>query len=361
MLCSYWSFSRPLPRAFAPWVVSLGLLLVTISSASAEPAVGRVPLADWPWAQRAGAIIHVDNDLLGRDNRDRDYTGGFSVSLPLADPQGWKPAPWLDKLSSPQDRGRVLAALQMKVMAFSPENLADETPQSDDRPYASLWATTAARQQVAADGTGASFAAITVGVLGLRTTETLHRALHRISEVELPEGYDHQISAGGEPTTQLALARRNLVAGGDIGAGADVWWSASGRVGYVTEAAISLAARAGHRATPWWATVSELGDYASAPSFGIGAVGRERVVEAGVTLRVRAYNAFLQGQFRSSNVTVPRSRIEPLVATAWLGVGIATGKGSQFSYRLTAQSAEVEYGSAARTHIWGSISWTRSF
>jgi hypothetical protein len=357
---SYSHFFR-LPRAIAHGLAAVGLLFAATQGVGAERAIELSSLSHWPWAQRAGAIVHVDNDLLGRDNRDRDYTGGFSVSLPLAETDGWKPARWLDEIAALRDGDRTLAALQVKAIAFSPEKLAERAAQPDDRPYASLWAATAARQHVAADGTRASFASFTVGVLGLKATETLHRALHRIAEVELPEGYDHQISAGGEPTAPLALARRNLIAGGDIGTGADVWWSASGRVGYVTEAAISLAARVGQRATPWWAAGSELGDYAPAPNFGIGAFGRERIVEAGVTLRARAYNAFLQGQLRNSAVTMARSRIEPLVATAWLGVGIATRFGGQLSYRLTAQSAEVEHGPAARTHYWGSLAWTKIF
>jgi hypothetical protein len=38
----------------------------------------------------------------------------------------------------------------------------------------------------------------------------MHNAVHRAVGSEEPQGYDHQISAGGELTARYMLARQNL-------------------------------------------------------------------------------------------------------------------------------------------------------
>ncbi|HSN73450.1 MAG TPA: lipid A-modifier LpxR family protein [Steroidobacteraceae bacterium] len=314
------------------------------------------------WRQQSGAIIAIDNDLFAISNRDRDYTGGLSLSLPhLDEAVRWNPRRWLGPLARSRGEEFEFGTLQLQVVAFSPAELERPDVQPDDRPYASLWAVTGARQRVSNDGRHAVFASLTVGALGLRVTETLHRAVHRASDTELPEGYDHQISAGGEPTARLMVARRRLLAGGEIGPGSDVWLTAAGSVGYLTETWLGLSARFGDRGTPWWSSGADLADYAAAPAFGIRALGGERTIDMGVRVTVRAYNAFLEGQFRHSDLRVDRSNIEPVIARAWIGVTVSTLSGMRWFYRLTAQSAELRSGPAARVHYWGSLGFDRSF
>jgi len=314
------------------------------------------------WVQQRSAILHLDNDLFGVSNRDRDYTGGLAISVPQTTaPALWNPERWLGSLAQSRNDDPVLRALQVQIIAFSPGELERSDVLDHDRPYASLWALSGARQRIGNGGREATFAALTVGALGLSATEAVHRALHRATGTELPAGYDHQISAGGEPTAKLTVARRRLLAGGEIGPGADLWWSVAGSVGYLTEASLALAARFGDRGTPWWTNGAELADHAAAPDFGIAALGGERTLEAGVRVSARAYNAFLLGQFRHSDLRVDRSEIEPVIATAWIGLTVATLSGTRIAYRLSARSPEVRSGPASRVHFWGSISWSRAF
>lgn len=345
----------------------LAILLAGLASGAhaAEPSGSGDPLAAasiYGWIQAEGTTVEIDNDLFGIDNGDRDYTGGLSVSLPQHEaPPAWNPERWLGGLAAARGEDRVLRTLQLQVLVFSPGDLRASRPQADDRPFAGLWAATGARQRVASDGREALFASLTVGMLGLDATESVHRALHRATGAVPPAGYDHQVSAGGEPTARLVLARRSLLAGGVIGAGSDLWLTAAGSVGYLTEASVALAARIGQRAAPWWSTSSELADYGSAPAFGIAGLGRESSLEMGIRLRARAYNAFLQGQFRNSGHRLGADELETVVASAWIGVAVETPVAGRWSYRLNAQSPETRSGKASRVHYWGSLSWTIAF
>jgi hypothetical protein len=314
------------------------------------------------WEQRRGLTVQIDNDLFAAPNRDRDYTGGLSISAARFGPASvWNPERWLGGLTRTKSPAQSVRALQFQLIAFAPGILSEREPQPRERPYASLWAVSVARQSVTLGGDRAVFASLTAGLLGLRATETVHRSLHKASDTELPEGYEHQISQGGEPTFKLTLADRRLLTGGGIGAGTDIWLSFIGSAGYLTQGSVAVAARWGDRGTPWWASSPELADYAPAPDFAIAPRGGERTVDAGLRLSARAWNAFLQGQFRHSDVRIDLSDANPLVATAWIGVTIATPSGSRFSYRLTAQSPELRSGPASRAHFWGSLIWTRAF
>ena len=48
-------------------------------------------------------------------------------------------------------------------------------------------------------------------MLGLHAAEALHRAAHVIVEDERPLGWNHQISAGGEPTFRYVEAQQWLL------------------------------------------------------------------------------------------------------------------------------------------------------
>ncbi len=61
--------------------------------------------------------------------------------------------------------------------------------------------------------------------------------------------------------------------------------------------------RAGRFNSPWWGFAPELTDYMAAPVPTENyRGGRELYVFLGARVKARAYNAFLQGQFRDSDV-----------------------------------------------------------
>jgi hypothetical protein len=83
--------------------------------------------------------------------------------------------------------------------------------------------------------------------------------------------------------------------------------------------------------------------------------GAERYFWGGFNVKARAYNAFLQGQFRSSEATFATHELRPLIAEAWVGYTFASARGWRVSYVLRAQSSEVRAGPADRTQTWGGV------
>ena len=81
----------------------------------------------------------------------------------------------------------------------------------------------------------------------------------------------------------------------------------------------------------------------------------------GARLKARAYNAFLQGQFRDSAVEYSSSEIEPLVAEVWIGFVTQIFEQTEVSYTLNYQTAELRDGEAARDSIWGGVQLVHSF
>ena len=164
---------------------------------------------------------------------------------------------------------------------------------------------------------------------------------------ERPRGYEHQISAGGEPTARYTLARHRLWIADPSGA-LDVKTTVQGSIGYLTEASAAISMRVGRFNTAWWSFAPELTDYVAPPVPAESARSRSGPGElyffAGARIKARAYNAFLQGQFRDSAVTYSWGEIEPLVAQAWIGVVTQIFEQTQLSYTLNYQSGGTSRG-----------------
>ncbi len=195
-------------------------------------------------------------------------------------------------------------------------------PLRDDRPYANLLYVASSKLALDEPRGTAFQSSLAIGFLGLPFAEQLHRGVHAIAGSAEPSGYDHQISAGGEPTFMYAASRYRLLASGDFRGRRpySVRFGVGGSVGYITEGNVEIAVRTDG---PWWASSPASGDYAGHPQIGGPAPanrGRLRVqLEAGAKVRARVYNAFLEGQFRHSDVTFGSSELEPLLVDVWFG------------------------------------------
>ncbi|MFO7304506.1 MAG: lipid A deacylase LpxR family protein [Gammaproteobacteria bacterium] len=313
----------------------------------------------------AGVRLHLDNDLFAGGERDRDYTGGLAVAVSGAaaregflslDPVLAR----LDALTS-NESARVYSARQFGLITFTPKDIEAHEPQFDDRPYASLLFAANGRLRVDADERRAWSSSLTIGVLGLSLSEHLQSAIHDVVGSEKPRGYKHQISAGGEPTARYSLARHMLWYGSASGM-VDVKATVQGSLGYLTEASAALSLRIGRLDSPWWSFAPELADYIAAP-VPIAAVPRraEHYVFTGIRLKARAYNAFLQGQFRNSTVRFSASELEPLLLEAWVGFVVQLLEHTQLSYSLNYQTSEVREGIANRDVWWGAVQLTHTF
>lgn len=314
-------------------------------------------------AEYTGFRLQLDNDLFAQGGRsDRDYTGGLAVTISGRSAQDSALSldpllKTLDRLSigEGEDGSIVRTARQFGVMAFTPQDITQSAPQENDRPYASLVFIANGRLRVDPDKTAAWFTSFSIGVLGLPAAEQLQNAIHDVVGSARPRGYDNQISAGGEPTARYTVARQKLWMSTPTST-LDVKTTVQASVGYLTETSAAISIRAGRFSSPWWTFNPELTDYLAAPAPIAEPSARraDKFFFAGAKLKARAYNAFLQGQFRHSEVRHTSSNVEPLIAEAWVGFTSQVGK-ADFSYTLNYQTREVRSGPAARDYAWGAV------
>jgi len=350
-------------------VLAVNDATVAASVSDIEDAIAEVIVSDQRigWLEGVDAVrVQIDNDLFAGDNQDRDYTGGLGITvsgerardgLLSLDPL----LAHLDRLAFDGKSSNVHYARQIGLLAFTPKNTLVREVQSDDRPYASLLFVANGRVTVDEDDRAAWTSSLTVGVLGLSLTGHVHSAVHELVGSEKPLGYDHQISAGGEPTARYTLARQKLWIADPSGR-IDVKTTVQGSVGFLTETSAAISMRAGRFNSPWWSFAPELTDYMAAPVPSESYRGeRELYVFAGARVKARAYNAFLQGQFRDSEVRYTSSEVQPLIAEAWIGVVTQILDQTQLSYALHYQTAELRDGPASRDTLWGAVQLTHAF
>lgn len=333
---------------------------------AAAPAAAETNVRGWS--------VHVDNDAFASRN-DRDYTAGFSFSLggegahthPLSLARALA---WTDRRSGfarAADGGRIEGgALGIGLLLFTPDDLDVRQPIYDDRPYASLAYVSTSKLAYDAARQTAFQSSLTLGVLGLPLAETLHRGVHRAIGSALPRGYDHQISDGGEPAFRYAVSRHRLLAGGSYANRPyTLQFGFGASVGYVTEVSGELGLRWGYAPLPWWAPLPGATNHEAHTPLGasrLPASDRTRVMlDAGLKVRGRAYNSFLQGQFRDSRVEYSSSDVEHVLFEAWIGVTTVLENRLSVSYTVRRQTEELEIGRGARSFVWASIGVTQQF
>jgi len=259
-------------------------------------------------------------------------------------------------------------AFELGLQVFTPTDLTAEEPLPDDRPYASLLYAATSRLTQDAARRAVYQTTFTLGVLGLPVVGNVHRAAHDLLGSPLPSGYDHQISDGGEPTFRYAFAKHRLLASGARNAARpySVRFGFGASVGYITEVSAEIAFRSGPERTAWWSAPPLPSDYAGQPPLesrreAATAMTRGVVYEAGVAVRARAYDAFLQGQVRHSDVTFASDELNHALVEAWLAFSIVQKNGINVSYTLRWQSPEIAVGTGSRSFSWGSLSFARRF
>jgi Outer membrane protein LpxR len=344
------------------------------NACGAAAQAARQPYAAEPAGVGAGFVL--DEHLLTDASRDQDYNGGGEVTL--SGRRGGIVGHMLDRALGLADRGscRVAAiptlqgqsdhAFAAGLLVFTPRNLGARAVVRGDRPYASLFFLSAGRRYVSQDDALAYDTSLTVGVLGLAAAGDVQRVLHDVTGSVQPRGWSHQISDGGEPTARYSLARQSLLA--HFGRGpwrGDSKWTGALSLGTVTEASIALNARVGRIESPWWSFAPEQDMYVQEtqpvpPPLPEGAPP-EVFAFAGLRVKARAYNAFLEGQFRHSDLSYGQGDLNPVLGEAWAGVELRSASGWAIQYLARWQSAELRSGVGSRSFLWGSIEIAKSF
>ena len=323
-----------------------------------------------------GAAVVLDEHLLTNGSRDQDYNGGGELTF-----SGERIGPigrvldrvlgFVDDKTCPTGRfaapgWQLEHAFALGLLVFTPRDLTAHEVISGDRPYASLFFLSAGRRYVSSDMDVAYNSSLTVGMLGLPAAGSVQSALHSLSGSVQPQGWSHQVSAGGEPTIRYSTARQALLQ--EYGQGqlhGDSKWTVAGSIGTVTEASLAFNTRWGRIESPWWAFTPEQTMYvpetqAIPPSLGINAPP-EVFVFAGARAKLRAYNAFLQGQFRHSDLRYGEGDLNPVLGEAWAGVEMRTSSGWALQYLVRWESPELVSGLGSRSFVWGSIEVSRAF
>ena len=366
-------------RRAVPIIVGLLLSSLSVSAraevdqeATLEQLVRHA--ASPPATEASSWSLVLDNDLFSPEGTDRDYTGGFAVALHGAQAARywWSLDRILRLIDAPLFAGSAqwrsvspVHGLQAGFMIFTPQNLASSAVIAGDRPYASLLFLSNARDYVEADERRSRYSGLTVGILGLHATTEVQAAVHRVMGDVQPHGSGNQISEGGELTARFLTGGSQLRAQrllGSKSAELKTTWEMS--AGYLTEASYAVTARLGLIDSPWWTFNPERFDYISQPAPvaepRAGSRG-ELYFWAGAKVRLRAYNAFLQGQFRDSAYTLGAGDINHVIGEAWLGVTSRLSNATQISYVVRYQTAEVRTAAGHRSPVWGGLTISHFF
>lgn len=321
-----------------------------------------------------GWSLNIDNDLFSGGDRDRDYTGGIAVAV-----TGSGTRDWLFSLDNARDALTRLThfdhlyrnqsqlsrhSIEFGFTLFTPSDISVAEPIKDDHPYASLFFVANAAQHVLPEQKLSFQSVLTIGVLGLSLADSVQGGIHSTIGSIQPEGWDNQISAGGEPTARYSISvQKTLIEGGGPGLSTQFSVNSEANIGFTTDASVGFGMRWGRLSRPWYTFNPHPAEYISvgtppdATSSSIG--GRETYLYAGANLKYRLYNAILQGQFRDSAVAFDYDQLNPVIAEAWAGFLSEVGAGYRFGMFLRGRTAEIDKN-ISRNPVWGGFLISRS-
>lgn len=308
-----------------------------------------------------------DNDFLVPGHRDQDYTYGLNFTQ--TGPSTAESNAGLNHILARIDdllgnthtsiSQQEIISREIGAFGFTPEDISVSTANPEDRPYASLVYLSSTREQIDFIENVAWKSTLTVGALGLGVVGELQNLVHEATAGNEAQGWDNQISEGGELTGRYVLARQQYF--DQLSDKVEIKSTVQGSIGYLTEASWGLSLRTGRIHSPWSSFNPELASYGEKSSYSSSAKAvTEHYFWTGFTIKARAYNAFLQGQFRNSAVTYEHHQLRPLLVEAWAGYTFALQNGYRISYVIRGHSSEIEYGAGDRSLVWGGIIFARS-
>ena len=357
-------------QLFAIGIVT-GVLMLAGSAYAFDNGEGRdsLPLSNQSTMSevRTSRSFAFDNDILVPGSRDQDYTYGLNLTFSGEGVENhWaslqNPLGWLDRkigLDLRASNSIESSKIEYGLFGFTPEDITQSAPQFDDRPYAGLVYVSSTHERYQPVGEVSWQSTLTVGVLGLDIVGDLQKGVHSITGSDQPQGWDNQISNGGELTARYSVARQHLLY--SSGSNFEIKTTTQGSVGFITEASWSLSMRAGKIHTPWISFNPELTSYGEKSNPSDAGRVSEHYFWTGFALKARAYNSFLQGQFKDSVVTFDSDDLNHGIAEAWVGYTVALSDGYSFTYSIRGHTSELKRGAGNRNVVWGGLLITKSF
>jgi len=314
-------------------------------------------------SEKRGWAWTFDNDILVPSTRDQDYTYGLSFSK-----QGSSPSflnsplslmnTWLRLENRFGLEKSTVNSFEIGAYGFTPEIKENTQPQNNDRPYASILYVSASQNHRTANPDVFWRTSLSLGVLGLDIVGDLQNEVHNITGSEEVKGWDSQISDGGEATARYSISRHRRW--DTKQPSLELKTSSALTLGYITEASYGVNARFGRVQSSWRSQSHELamyGEHTRQPPTKSGQ--QECYWLFGSAIKLRAYNAFLQGQFRHSDVHYSSSELNHAIVEAWAGYSHAFSNGYRLTYILRGHSSEVKSGVANRNVVWGGLTLSR--
>ena len=335
------------------------------------------PFRYWLWDTEvepydAGWALYIDNDLLAYRSSDKDYTGGLSLTLagrraqeyPISlDPFLSKLNAWTNFQSRLKPSNQLFHSIEVGFTVFTPDEISDVNNQSNDRPYASLLYLSNTQESLDMTSNSAWISSVSLGVIGSKLVSEIQTELHKALGSDTPVGWDNQISNGGELTLKYSLAKQSLQSFNyDNDQKVEITGTTQLSLGYITQLSVGMSGRYGQFATPWYTFRPQLSDYSEKSSSHLSQTvpTDEFYFWSGFNVHLRAYNAFLQGQFKDSPITYSASEIRNVVAEGWIGLTKQFSSGWRLSYLIRGQTSEVKVGKADRSIFWGGLIISKS-
>lgn len=311
-----------------------------------------------------GWQLTLDNNVLSRYMKDRDYTAGIAFTASGSRAQnGWLnidgARAWLfDFLLSGKHSLSRSHAVQYGAIAFTPDDITASQPVLDDRPFASLFYISNTELNVYPEQKKAIRSSLSVGLLGLGLAGDIQRFLHKSTGSDEANGWGNQISSGGEPTLMATLSRQDIQF---ATTNQQLSSHLEANLGYSTDINAGINWRLGKLDSPWWSFNPSHIEYMASAASSDASYNRqssEFYLFASANIKYRAYSAMLQGQFRHSAHRLSFSQIEQLLGSITIGVAGSIVDNYHLSFSVHGSSPEIK-GSNARSLWWASLTLQR--
>ncbi len=310
----------------------------------------------------SGWQLNIDNNIFQRYMKDRDYTAGIAFTASGSRAQsGWLNIDpvrgWVfDRFFLDNMANTVINkhSVQYGFVLFTPEDITATQPILDDRPFASLFYLSNTKLAVHPSQNKAYRSSLSLGLLGLKAAGDIQRILHEATSSDEVNGWENQISAGGEPTAMLTLSvQQNQYTTDNYQISSHL----EANAGYSTDFNAGLNWRWGRLNTPWWSFNPSHHEYITSAATSVrGMAGSkpEFYLFAGANIKYRFYSSLLQGQFRDSVHTLGRSQIEQTLASLTTGATREFGDNLRISFFVRGTSPEIK-GPNARNLWWAGL------
>ena len=320
---------------------------------------------------RTSWAFYIDNDLFASSGRDRDYTGGLAFTLSGSKTVKYLVSvdPLLGGINNLFGLGKkydsLLHSFEFGLTAFTPDDITISEPIFDDRPYASLLYVSNTRQHVDYKNRSSLITSLSIGVLGLDIAGEFQNKVHKLFDANEAQGWGNQISDGGELTFRYSVSKQSVhwADYADEKSNYEIKTASNLNVGYLTDYTYSISGRFGRIRTPWWSFNPQNAAYAEKGS-SLAKTSTKTKNEfyfwTGLSVHLRAYNVFLQGQFRDSVVTYKSDELNHVVGELWMGVTTELDSGLRMSYFLRGQTSEIKTGPGSRDLVWGGFIISRA-